>query len=64
MEAILPHAPVDVLVVPKVESRKDIEDLEKKICEVLKVEKSPILLVCLIETALGVEKYSSFPCSS
>lgn len=55
LEAILPHAPVDAIVVPKVEHAEEIHTLEKKICEILKVDHSPVLLVCLIETALGVE---------
>jgi citrate lyase beta subunit len=53
--ALLPHAPVDVLVVPKVEYAREIHELEAKICEILKVDKSPVLLVCLIESAVGVE---------
>eukprot|EP00727_Mastigamoeba_balamuthi_P014276 m51a1_g9471 putative citrate lyase subunit alpha and beta (948) ;mRNA; f:578665-581936 len=56
IEAILPYAPVDVLVVPKVESAAEIAQLERKICEVLKVDKSPVFLICLIESALGVER--------
>jgi len=56
LEALIPHAPVDVLVVPKVESADEIHKLEKKLCELLKVEKNPILILCLIETAIGVER--------
>jgi len=55
LEAILPHAQVDAIVVPKVETKAEIARLENKICEVLNVPKSPIFLVCLIESALGVE---------
>ena len=55
LEAVLPFAPVDVLVIPKVEYPEEIHTLEKKICEILKVEKSPVLLLCLIESAIGVE---------
>jgi citrate lyase subunit alpha/citrate CoA-transferase len=55
LQAILPFAPVDVLVVPKVEFPEEIITLEKKICEILHVEKNPVLLLCLIESAVGVE---------
>eukprot|EP01105_Mastigella_eilhardi_P000397 TRINITY_DN1049_c0_g1_i1.p1 TRINITY_DN1049_c0_g1~~TRINITY_DN1049_c0_g1_i1.p1 ORF type:complete len:945 (+),score=311.69 TRINITY_DN1049_c0_g1_i1:1362-4196(+) len=55
LEVVLPHAPIDVLVVPKVEFADEIHRLEKKICEILHVEKSPVLLICLIESAVGVE---------
>jgi len=53
--AILPHAPVDVIVVPKVEHASEIHELEKWICEILGVKESPVLIVCLIESAIGVE---------
>lgn len=55
LETILPHATVDVIVVPKVESAAEIAQLEAKICEILHVERSPVLLLPLIESALGVE---------
>jgi citrate lyase beta subunit len=64
IEGILPHASVDVMVVPKVESAKDIADLEKKICSVLGVASSPVLLLGLIETAQGVEKAFEIAASS
>jgi len=55
LETILPHAEVDILVVPKVECAEEIHTLERKICEILRVPQSPILLLPLIESALGVE---------
>eukprot|EP00708_Paratrimastix_pyriformis_P002039 GAFH01000777.1.p1 GENE.GAFH01000777.1~~GAFH01000777.1.p1 ORF type:complete len:960 (-),score=438.52 GAFH01000777.1:293-3142(-) len=55
LETILPHATIDVIVVPKVETAAEVHQLEAKICEILHVERSPVLLLPLIESALGVE---------
>lgn len=64
LEVILPHAQPEVLVVPKVERPEEIHQLEKEICRIMNVPVNPVLLLPLIETAIGVENAYAICASS